>query len=179
MHQPKTSCRTVCHRLWIESVSRSLEDTRSIACLGAGSMNRISVIEWKESAMVVEVEEEPQQAAKKKEQQKRSYWSQDGQVFFTGRYGWGLHLVEMLPNRGQRSYEVKHVCLGREEEVLAILDGESIPNTLTPVQKEVLTKIVDNMENNKRSGRHNDRTEGFSFRKGTRRSFRGDYRHRI
>lgn len=129
--------------------------------------------------MVVEVEAEPQQAAKKKEQQRRSYWSNDGQVFFIGGYGWGLHLVEMLPNHGQRSYEVKHVCLGKEQEVLALLNREPMPDTLASIQREIMTKILDNIKINKRSGRHDDRTQGFSFRKGTRRSFRGDHRYGI
>jgi hypothetical protein len=138
-------------------------------------MSPVLPIERKRSDMVAEAEEKPQQAANKEEKQKRSYWSKE--VFFTGGYGWGLHLVKTATNDGRRCYDVKHVCLGKEEDVLAMLDDEPMLNTLTPVQREILTKIVDNVGENTRTSKYNDRTERFSFRKRTSRGLRGSYRY--
>jgi hypothetical protein len=117
------------------------------------------------------------QKTKEQEKKSRSYWSKDGQVFFAGGHAWGLYLVEIPSTNGRKCYEAKHVCLGKEEGVLAVLDAEPMPDTLTPVQREVLTKIVDNVGENKRSSRYDDRTQGFSFRKRARRSFRDHYRY--
>jgi len=139
-------------------------------------MNPILIIEWEERDMVAEAEEKPQ-AAKKEEQQKRSYWSKDGQVFFTGGYGWGLRLAETASTDGRRCYDVKHVCLGKEEDVLAMLDDEPVPDTLPRVQREILTKMLESVRKNKRSSRHNDRTQRFSFRERAGRGFRGNYRY--
>ena len=108
---------------------------------------------------------------------KRSHWSEDGQIFFTGGYGWGLRLVETAPTDGRRCYEAKNVCLGKEEEILAVLDDKPMPGTLTAVQRAVLTKILESVGRNRRSSRHDDRIERFSFRERTGRGFRGNYRY--
>ena len=109
--------------------------------------------------MVFEVEEEPQQVAKKKERARRSYWSNDEQVFFTGGYSWGLRLVEVATKDGRRCFKVEHICLGREEEVLAVLDGKPMSDTLTPIQRSVMTKIVESMGRNGRSSKYDGRIE--------------------
>ena len=91
--------------------------------------------------MVVETAQQIDDKSKK-EKEPHSYWSKDGQFFFTGGYGWGVYLQEVEVVDGRKRYDVKHVCLGKEEEVLAILNGEPMPDTLTEIQREVLTKIV-------------------------------------
>ena len=75
----------------------------------------------------------------------RDYWND--QVFFTGGYGYGTHLVEIaIDSEGKRSYEARTINLGKEEDILSVLNGAAISDKFTPAQREVLTKIVENKE---------------------------------
>jgi len=77
----------------------------------------------------------------------RDYWSSDGNVFFTGSYGYGIHLVEIATDsEGRRRYEARTINLGKEEDILSVLNGAAISDKFTSAQREVLTKIVENKE---------------------------------
>jgi hypothetical protein len=85
----------------------------------------------------------------KEQKRNRDYWSKDCQVFFTGGYGYGIHLVEIAGKDGLRRWEAKTINVGKEEEVLVVLNGGLIPDTFTLAQREVLTNIV-----NRKEGKH-------------------------
>ena len=61
----------------------------------------------------------------------RDYWSQDGQVFFTGGKGWGL------------TSSLRSIPLGPEDKVLEILKTGKVDSDLSPTQREVLTGIIE------------------------------------
>jgi len=103
--------------------------------------------------MAIEGEENLKQQPKEGGKKTRSFWSGDGQVFFTDGYGWGLHLVDVPSGDGRGRYEVKHISLGKEEDVLAVLNGAPITDALAPVQREVLARIVGNREEGSKNGR--------------------------
>ncbi len=56
---------------------------------------------------------------------KPSYRSEYGHVFFLDGWSWGIDLVETKPVDGRRQWEVKKVCLGKEEDILLALKGRS------------------------------------------------------
>jgi len=56
-------------------------------------------------------------------------WSADGQVFFTGGYGWGV------------ASDLSTVCLGADGEVVAYLKGSILPHNISQTAIEVLEKI--------------------------------------
>jgi hypothetical protein len=80
------------------------------------------------------------------EKKHRDYWSKDGQVYFTGGYGNGIHLVEVAGKDGLRRWEAKTINMGKEEEVLAALNGLPITDKFTDAQREVLTRIAGDRE---------------------------------
>jgi hypothetical protein len=92
------------------------------------------------------------------EKKYRDYWSKDGQVYFTGGYGYGIHLVEVACTNGLKRWEARTINVGKEEDVLAVLIGAPIPDTLTLAQREILTNIVNREEESHGRGKVTPRT---------------------
>lgn len=85
-----------------------------------------------------------------------AYWSHDGQIYFTGGYAYGIVGVPMpRTTDGTRRWELKTLCLGKEEEVLAQLQEE----------------------NAREEDRRRGRAKRPPTRKGIGRSFRGQHKY--
>jgi len=61
----------------------------------------------------------------------KTYWSECGQVFLGGGYGWGI------------TSNLQNVCLGKEEDIKKFFDTEQLNSNLTPIQRQVLNGILE------------------------------------
>lgn len=61
--------------------------------------------------------------------EKKDYWSNCGQVFFTGGKGYGL------------TPSLETICLGEQQDIEAYLAGGTMQDNLTPVQRQTLVEI--------------------------------------
>lgn len=78
-----------------------------------------------------------------------SYWSQCGNVHFVDGWAWGTELIEKEPTPpALRCWECQPICLGQEEEILAILKGDKpIPEDMQPRRRAVLEEILEGNRN--------------------------------
>ena len=65
------------------------------------------------------------------EKEPKDYWSEDDQIFF--HYGKGYGLTENLQS----------ICLGREEDILDMLDTGVLKDNLAPAQRQALVSIIE------------------------------------
>ena len=65
------------------------------------------------------------------EKEPKDYWSEDDQIFF--HYGKGYGLTENLQS----------ICLGKEEDILDMLNAGVLKDNLTPAQRQVLANIIE------------------------------------
>ena len=63
--------------------------------------------------------------------QSRDHWSGDGQIFFTGGYGYGL------------TEDLRNICLGKEEDIKKFFETGEMAKELNPLQKQVLVDIAE------------------------------------
>ena len=83
-------------------------------------------------------------ASQGSEARSRSYWSEDGQVFFNDGQAWATELVEADTTESRKHSAVFPLYLGREEEILAILRGEkAIPKDIHHRRRAVLNSILE------------------------------------
>ena len=61
----------------------------------------------------------------------KAIWSEDGQVFFTDGYGWGL------------TKELETICLGKEEDIKSYFETGEMAKELNPLQRQVLADIAE------------------------------------
>jgi len=66
-----------------------------------------------------------------KEKQSRDCWSEDGQVFFTDGYGYGL------------TKDLRTICLGQEEDIKKFFETGEMAKELNPLQRQVLASIAE------------------------------------
>lgn len=59
------------------------------------------------------------------------YWSNCGQIYFTGGYGYGI------------SVNLQTVVLGKESDILKALEDGSITHDLKDIEKATLEQIID------------------------------------
>ena len=65
------------------------------------------------------------------EKEPKDYWSEDDQIFF--HYGKGYGLTENLQS----------ICLGKEEDILDMLNTGVLKDNLTPAQREALMWVIE------------------------------------
>lgn len=65
------------------------------------------------------------------DRQPRDYWSDDGQIFFTGGKGYGL------------TKELQTILLGCEADILEAFKTGKLKDYLKPIQRQVLTSILE------------------------------------
>ncbi len=64
-------------------------------------------------------------------EQKADYWDETGQIFFTGGHGYGI------------TPELVNICLGVESEILAYLNGGSVPDNISESAVEELNRVKE------------------------------------
>ena len=65
------------------------------------------------------------------ERETKDYWSECGQIFFTGGHGYGL------------TSQLRTICLGKEEDIKKFLETGELNGKLNPMQKQVLGGILE------------------------------------
>ncbi len=65
------------------------------------------------------------------DKESKDYWNEDDQIFF--HYGKGYGLTENLQS----------ICLGKEEDILDMLNTGVLKDNLTPAQRQVLASIIE------------------------------------
>ena len=60
----------------------------------------------------------------------KDYWSECGQIFFYYEKGYGL------------TENLQSICLGKEEDILDMLNTGVLKDNLTPAQRQVLASII-------------------------------------
>ena len=87
-----------------------------------------------------------------KEKKHRDYWYD--QVFFTGGYGYGTHLVEIaIDSEGKRRYEARTINLGKEEDIPSLTEKHDLHGCFIAVGdnwkrhlvKKKVSKIAPNL----------------------------------
>jgi hypothetical protein len=61
----------------------------------------------------------------------KDYWSDCGQIFFTGSFSWGL--TDQLSN----------ICLGSEDDIKKFFETGELNNGLYPIRRQILNRILD------------------------------------
>ena len=65
------------------------------------------------------------------ERETKDYWSECGQIFFTGGHGYGL------------TPQLRTICLGKEEDIKKFLETGELNGKLNPTRKQVLGGILE------------------------------------
>lgn len=72
-------------------------------------------------------------------------WSEDNMVMFLDGWAWAEELIEKEAKPpAVRRWEVVPICLGREDDIRAILKGDKpIPDDMSPRRIAVIKKILE------------------------------------